>query len=73
MAVALHERARQAELRNSVLKHTADLGALLEDRDTATGLGELNRRGNTRRARADHRDLFAARLRLLEHRALQIG
>ena len=73
MAVALHERARQAELGNTVLEHTSDLGTLLEHRHAATGLGELNRRGNARRARADHRDLFAARLRLLEHRALQIG
>ena len=61
VAVLLHQRARQTELGDAVLQHTADLGALLKHGDSAAQLGHLNRHGNTGRTRADHSDLLAAR------------
>ena len=73
LSVALHQLARQAELGDAVLKHAADLGALLKDGDAAAGLRQLDRRREARRARANHRDLLAAGRRALEDGALKVG
>ena len=61
MAVLLHERARQTELGDTVLQHTANLGALLKYRDGTAQLGHLNGHGNTSGTGTDHGNLFTAR------------
>ena len=72
MAVLLHQRARQAELGDTVLQHAADLGALLKHRDGAAQLSHLNGDGNAGRTGADHGDLLAARRRGLPLLTVQI-
>ena len=72
VAVLLHQRARQTELGDAVLQHTADLGTLLKHGNGATQLGHLNRHGNTGRTRADHSDLLAARRRRLPLLAVEV-
>ena len=63
MAILLHERTGQAELGDTVLQHTADLGPLLKNSDGATQLRHLNCHGNAGWAGADHSDLLATRRR----------
>ena len=63
VTVLLHERTGQAELGDTVLQHTADLGALFKYRDGTAQLGHLNGHGNTGRTGTDHSNLFAARRR----------
>ena len=72
MAVLLHQRARQAELGDTVLQHSADLGALLKHRDGTAQLGHLNGHGNAGRTGTDHGDLLAARRRGLPLLTVQI-
>ena len=72
MAILLHERTRQTELRNAVLQHAADLGALLKHGDSAPQLGHLNGNGNAGGTGADHGDLLAARRCRLPLLAVQI-
>lgn len=63
MAILLHERTGQAELGDTVLQHTADLGALLKYRDGTAQLGHLNGHGDTGRTGTDHSNLFVTRRR----------
>ena len=63
VAVLLHEQARQTELGDTVLQHTADLGALFKYRDGTAQLGHFNGHGNTGGTGTDHSNLFAARRR----------
>ena len=61
VAILLHERTGQAELGDTVLQHTADLGPLLKYRDGTAQLGHLNGHGNTSGTGTDHSNLFTAR------------
>jgi len=61
VAVLLHERTGQAELGDTVLQHTANLGALLKYRDGTAQLGHLDSHGNTSGTGTDHGNLFTAR------------
>lgn len=63
MTVLLHERTGQAELGDTVLQHTADLGALFKYRDGTAQLGHLNGHGDTGRTGTDHSNLFVTRRR----------
>ena len=72
VTVLLHQRTRQAEFGDTVLQHTADLGALLKHRNGTAQLGHLNGYGNAGRTGADHGNLLAARRRGLPLLAVQI-
>ena len=47
------------EIRDAVAQQAADAVALFEHRDVVAGARQLLRRGQSRRARADHRDALA--------------
>ena len=72
VAVLLHERTGQTELGDTVLQHTADLGALLKYRDGTAQLGHLDSHGNTGGTGTDHGNLFTARRRGLPLLTIQI-
>ena len=71
--IALEDGLRQAELRDAVAHHAADLVLALKDRDVVALLREAHGDGDARGARADDGDLLVLRWLALEHGPVEVG
>ena len=71
--IAVEDGFRQAEVRDAVAQHAADLVHALEHRDVVAELRELHRDRDAGRARADDRDVLPLGRLALQHGLVEVG